>query len=84
MGGVPSGDDIRLSDILNIPFYGTIQESKKLIGSGGIDFLQNLGITVPLTLNNITNEHELFQEWTLLIKSNPSIQSWIFKIDDEY
>lgn len=53
------------------------------MGSVGHHFLQSLGITVPLTLSNISNEEELFEDWTSLILANPSITSWVFKIDEE-
>ena len=83
VGGVPTTEDIRLSDLLNIPYYGCVDESRKITGSNGINFMGNIGLPIPLGITGITDENDLYKEWIPLILSNRDIDTWIFKIDHE-
>ena len=69
--------------MLDIPYFGCVDESRKIIGSSGINFMGNTGLPIPLGITGITDENDLYKEWISLILTNLEIDTWIFKIDHE-
>lgn len=60
-------DDIRLSDALDIPYYGCIEEARRYQGGSGINFLSNLQIPTPPSIHNPIDMNELLKEFISLL-----------------
>jgi hypothetical protein len=83
VGGVPSVQDIRISDLLKVPYYGIIEEARKIQGSAGLTLLNSLALPIPLYISNLTDMQDLYQDFSSLIAQNLQLDYWVFKIDHE-
>ena len=84
--GCVSNDDIKLSDILNIPIMGGEPQKTKILStkSGSMNFLNTLEIPVPLGVYELYDINEFYNSLSVLITNNLNIDSWILKIDNEF
>ncbi|CAD8177263.1 unnamed protein product [Paramecium pentaurelia] len=83
--GVCSNDDIKISDILNIPIFSGIPQLHQYYStkSGCKVLFDELQLPQPPTIRNIYDEKELINSLSVLIIKNPNINTWIIKVDDE-
>ncbi|CAD8077422.1 unnamed protein product [Paramecium primaurelia] len=83
--GVCSNDDIKISDILNIPIFSGIPQLHQYYStkSGCKVLFDELQMPQPPTIRNIYDEKELINSLSVLIIKNPNINTWIIKVDDE-
>ncbi|CAD8086017.1 unnamed protein product [Paramecium sonneborni] len=83
--GVCSNDDIKISDILNIPIFSGIPQLHQYYStkSGCKVLFDELQMPQPPTIRNIYDEKELINSLSVLIIKNPIINTWIIKVDDE-
>ncbi|CAD8179992.1 unnamed protein product [Paramecium octaurelia] len=83
--GVCSNDDIKISDILNVPIFSGIPQLHQYYStkSGCKVLFDELQMPQPPTIRNIYDEKELINSLSVLIIKNPSINTWIIKVDDE-
>ncbi len=84
--GFPSNDDIKLAAILNIAiFAGDPQKSFAFSNKSAAKRLfLNCDIPCPPGAYEIYDEKELINSLTILIANNLNINTWVFKIDDEF
>lgn len=84
--GYPGENDLKLAKILKIPcFCGNPVKASvfnKKVGSRELFLKCNLPI--PPSSSRFTNEEEFINELVLLIYRNPNINTWLFKINNEF
>ena len=78
--------DIKLSIALAIPILTGPPADVKMFStkSGAKRIFQIADIPIPIGSHDIFNKDEFFDRLTRLIAENLYINTWIFKIDDEY
>ena len=84
--GFPSNDDIKLAARLGIAiFAGDPQKSFAFSSKSAAKRLfLNCDIPCPPGAYEIYDEKELINSLTILIANNVNINTWVFKIDDEF
>ena len=83
---IPSYDDIELSALLNIPLFSgdprnNVKYSTK---SGAKMILETCEMPIPPGSWNMKSEKEIISSLAKLIAHNFNINTWVFKIDDEF
>jgi len=83
---IPSNDDIELSALLNIPVFSGDPQKNALYStkSGAKTIFNTCDMPIPAGSYNIYDEKEFVLTLTKLIAYNFNVNTWIFKIDDEF
>ena len=86
MPGVVNENDIKLSIALAVPILTGEHQDVKLFQtkSGAKRIFQIADIPIPIGSHDIHNKEDFFDKLTKLIATNLYINTWIFKIDDEF
>lgn len=84
--GTPSTVDMRLSMYLECPILYTESEASATFftKSGAKRVFELCDLAIPIGEWNICNKENLYAKLASLITTYPSINVWIFKIDDEF
>ena len=84
--GYPSSDDVKLSHLLQVPLMGGDPQNQFVCStkSASKRLLLKLGIPTPLSALEIYDEVEFINTLTVLVANNKDVQTWLFKIDDEF
>lgn len=84
--GFPSNDDIKLAARLQIPIFSGDPQKHFTLSSKSAAKRLFLGCEIPCPPGayEIYDEKELINSLTILIANNIGINTWIFKIDDEF
>lgn len=84
--GFPSNDDIKLAVQLKIPIFSGDPQKHFTMSSKSAAKRLFLGCEIPCPPGayEIYDEKELINSLTILIANNININTWIFKIDDEF
>ena len=83
--GKIGGDALRLAKALNIPMFGPKPSVASLYAtkSGCKNVFADAKVMMPYGAHDIYDEHELLLTLAKLIAAYPTIEQWIFKINDE-
>ena len=83
--GKIGGDALRLAKALNIPMFGPKPSIANLYTtkSGCKGVFSQAKVMMPYGAHDIYDEHELLLTLAKLIAAFPTIEQWIFKINDE-
>jgi IQ domain-containing protein H len=84
--GIPSTDDIKLSMELGVPLLsGEPQKAQLYSTKSGCRRILNLAdVPIPIGAYDIYDENEFEITLTKLILNHLHINTWVFKIDDEF
>ena len=84
--GTPSTDDIKLSIQLAVPILcgETSKQNLYSTKSGSKKIFQLADVPTPISAIDVYDEQEFMLSLAKLISNNLYVNTWIFKIDDEF
>ena len=85
-GTTPSNDDIKISIMLQVPIHCGEPSKQSLYStkSGAKKIFQLADVPTPISAIDIYDEQEFMLQLAKLIANNLYVNTWIFKIDDEF